>query len=93
MFELERFCQSLHGLTRSEVRARCEERISYFESLERSARHRRGGQDAAEPEYNYRAYIEDIRKLMHYVFGDGSRAGLSVYETGLFQEVEGHIKD
>lgn len=93
MFDLERFCHSLHGLTKSEVRARCEERISYFESLERSSRHRRGGRDAADPEYDYRAYIEDIRRVMHYVFGGGSSTQLSAYEAALFQELEGQIKD
>lgn len=93
MFDLERFCQSLHGLTRSEVRARCEERIGYFESLERSSRHGRGGQGPAEPEYDYRGYIEDIRKLEHYIFGGGSGTRLSPYETSLFQEVGEHIKD
>ncbi|HEY0078627.1 MAG TPA: hypothetical protein VGB73_08275 [Pyrinomonadaceae bacterium] len=93
MFELESFCHSLHGLTRSEVRARCEERASYFESLERSSRHGMRGQDPANVEYDYRGYVEDIRKLEHYIFGGESRAGLSVYEAGLFEEVEGHIRD
>ena len=93
MFDLERFCQSLHGLTKSEVRARCEERVGYFESLERSSRRGRGGIRPTEPEYDYRAYIEDIRRLEHYLFGGGSRAGLSAYEAGLFREVEGHVKD
>lgn len=93
MFDLESFCQSLHGLTRSEVRARCEERASYFESLERSTRHGTRGHDPTKTEYDYRSYVEDIRRLEHYIFGGESQAGLSVYETGLFQEVDGHIKD
>ena len=92
MFDLESFCQSLHGLTRSEIRARCEERASYFESLERSSRHGRKAQSPIEPEYNYRGYIESIGKLERYVLGGVSSINLSAYETALFEEVEEHMK-
>jgi hypothetical protein len=93
MFDLESFCQSLHGLTRGEIRARCEERASYFESLERSSKHQRRGQGQAEPEYDYRGYVESIGRLEHYVFGGSSTANLSAYEAGLFQEVVEHMRD
>lgn len=93
MFDLESFCHSLHGLTRGEIRARCEERAGYFESLERSSRHKLKGQGAAEPEDDYRGYIEGIGRLEHYVLGGVRSKNLSAYEAGLFQEVEEHMKD
>lgn len=93
MFDLESFCQSLHGLTRSEIRTRCEERAGYFTSLERSSRHGRGGKDPEESKPDYRVYVESIGRLEHYVLGGGIPTKLSNYEIRLFQEVEQHMKD
>jgi|GEM_PF-6624563 len=88
MFSLESFCGSLHGLTEGEVRARCEERTTYFKGLDRAARYN-GRRD---PEHDYRGYYEAIERLEHYIFGSGKSAKLSEYEAKLFDEIIRRMK-